>query len=27
VVERLMQKFVDDGRGRRTTPLIPRGNA
>jgi hypothetical protein len=26
VVERLMQKFVDEGRGKRTTPLIPRGN-
>ena len=27
VVERLMQKFVDDGRGQKTTPLIERGNA
>ena len=27
VVARLMQKFVDDGRGQKTTPLIERGNA
>lgn len=27
VVERLMQKFVDEGRGQKTTPLIERGNA
>jgi hypothetical protein len=27
VVERLMQKFVDEGRGQKTTPLIERGSA